>query len=73
MSPIAGPGNEAAAGRLGDGRSEELEALTVLWFEGRMFNEGEPGAGGGGICWEDARRDEAGTELRSGMATVDFQ
>lgn len=40
-----------------------------------MLSEGEPDAGGGGICWEDARRDnaasacgEGGTELRSGIA-----
>lgn len=75
LSFIDGTGKEDAAGRLGDGRLDELEALTVLWFDGRMFSEGDPGAGGGGICWEDARRDEvagkrgeSGTELRSGMA-----
>jgi hypothetical protein len=77
LSAIGGPGKDVDAGKLGEGRLDEEEALTALWFEGRMFSDGEPGAGGGGICWEDARRDRAasacgdgGTELRSGMATL---
>ena len=60
-------------GRFGDGIADELEGLTV-------FSDGEPGTGGGGICWEDARRDElarkcgdGGTELRSGMAADCFK
>lgn len=64
-------------GNWGEGKLDEREALTALWFEGRMFREGEPGVGGGGICCEDALRDEVarkrgdgGTELRSGMVEV---
>jgi hypothetical protein len=70
-------GSEDDTGKLGDGRLDELEALTAIWLDGRMFSEGEPGAGGGGggIWWEDARRDEGeagkrgdgGTEFKSGM------
>jgi hypothetical protein len=67
-------GSEDDTGKLGDGRLDELEALTAIWLDGRMFSEGEPGAGGGGIWWDDARRDEGagkrgegGTEFRSGM------
>ena len=69
LSPIAVE-DRRRADRVG-----ELGPLTALWFEGRMFSEGEPGTGGGGICWVDERRDEVarkwgdgGTELRSGMA-----
>ena len=52
MSPIEGPGIEPAGEKPGDGRLDELEALTVFWFEGRRLSEGEPvaGGGGGGIC-----------------------
>jgi hypothetical protein len=58
------------------GFDEEEPCVTALWLEGRMFSEGEVGAGGGGIWWEDRRRGvasawgDAGTELRSGMATI---
>jgi hypothetical protein len=38
---------ELGGRKCGDGRDEE--GLTALWFEGRIFNEGESGAGGGGI------------------------
>lgn len=74
LSPI---GNEDAMGNWGEGKLDEREALTALWFEGRMLSEGEPGVGGGGICCEDALRDEVarkrgdgGTELRSGMVRL---
>jgi hypothetical protein len=50
VSLIDGPKNEAVAGRLGDGKPDELEAFTVLWFDGRMLSEESPGVGGGGIC-----------------------
>lgn len=52
------------------------EALTALWFDGRMLRDGDEGFGGGGApisCCDDARRDAAracgdgGTELRSGI------
>lgn len=74
LSPTGGPEKEVAIGNWGEGKLDEREALTALWLEGRMFSEGEPGVGGGGICCEDARRDDVarkrgdgGTELRSGM------
>ena len=50
LSFIVGPGREVEGWKPGDGRLGEAEALTVLWLEGRMLSEGEPGAGGGGIC-----------------------
>ena len=58
LSPIGGPAKDATAGNWGEGRAGEPEALTAAWFEGRMLSEGDSGAGGGGIWWEDARRDE---------------
>ena len=59
----------------GEGREDEGPAwLTMLWFEGRIFSDGELGTGGGGICCDDARRartwGDAGTVLRSGMLVI---
>ena len=59
----------------GEGREDEEPAwLTMLWFEGRIFSDGELGTGGGGICCDDARRakiwGDGGTVLRSGMVII---
>lgn len=82
-SGAIGGGAAAAAVKVGDGRdgSEALALLTVYWFEGRMFRDGDPadwtGTGGGGIWWEEERREafrgcgEAGTVLRSGMVDAE--
>lgn len=72
----------AAAGRRGEGRDGAIEApvVTAFMLDGRMLRAGsdggdEPaaGAGGGGICCEDVRRDmartrgDSGTVFRSGI------
>jgi len=43
-------------GNWGDGNATELVGLlTTCWFEGRIFSDGEPGAGGtAAICCCDA-------------------
>lgn len=71
-----------AACRRGEGREAVAGApvFTAFWLDGRMLRARSevdgagPGAGGGGICWADVRRDrtnawgDAGTELRSGIS-----
>lgn len=45
-------------GKCGDGRAGgDAVWFTVLWFDGRMLSDGEPGSGGGSICWVEARLD----------------
>jgi hypothetical protein len=55
---------------------DEVVGLTALWFEGRMLSEGSEGTAGGGMSFDDWRREarsrgEAGTELRSGIVAVE--
>lgn len=74
---------EGILGKGGEGREIEDARLTVCWFDGRMFKEGEMGAGGGETCdcpllWLEACREAAriwgdgGTEFRSGIFTGGF-
>jgi hypothetical protein len=85
-TPVLSPGRYPAGplamdvGKIGEAKGGDIW-LIVLWFEGRIFREGETGVRRGGcICWDVRReavleapkgRGEGGTEFRSGAMIAD--
>lgn len=66
---VAGGTTLVATGRRGEGRdaAEGAPVFTAVWLDGKMLMDASevdgtwPGAGGGGICWLEVRRDRART------------